>query len=274
MRHALVIGGAGGIGSAVCEALAEAGNPLTIADRNGEAAAALAAALIAKGYAARGEACDAASAAVVGALMTRAEEAQGPVDVLVTMAGVIRNDLLVKVRTGISICRHPFEKHAERAAPFCPACARLWARRRDEFTRGRSSIAGRATPQRNGHEASHGRRRSRPRNTASRLLRGARLIDAGVPNRAEGISGEGRASHSDAASRRAARGRRLRALSGVRRSELHHRPGDHGMRRPKPRAALVRAPLLIFQFRHARLRVGQWFAIGEEIAQTLNQRFV
>src|SRR5262249_50178009 len=98
MRHSLVIGGAGGTCAAVCEALAETGGPVTIADRNGEAAAALAENLAAKGYAARGEDCDASSAAAIELLKERAESKHGPVDVLVTMAGVIRNDLLVKVK--------------------------------------------------------------------------------------------------------------------------------------------------------------------------------
>ncbi|MBX3509564.1 MAG: SDR family oxidoreductase [Hyphomonadaceae bacterium] len=98
MRHSLVIGGAGGIGSAVCAALAETGGPVTVADRNGEAAAAVAQALTAKGHTARGVACDATSPTAVEALKAQAEDAYGPVDVLVTMAGVIRNDLLVKVK--------------------------------------------------------------------------------------------------------------------------------------------------------------------------------
>lgn len=98
MRHSLVIGGAGGIGAAVCEALAEAGHRVSIADRNGEAAATLAAALTTKGYAAHGEACDATSAAEIEALKARVEQAHEPVDILVPMAGVIRNDLLVKVK--------------------------------------------------------------------------------------------------------------------------------------------------------------------------------
>lgn len=98
MRHSLVIGGAGGIGAAVCEALAEAGHRVSIADRNGEAAASLAAALTATGYTAHGEACDATSAAEIEALKARVEELHEPVDILVPMAGVIRNDLLVKVK--------------------------------------------------------------------------------------------------------------------------------------------------------------------------------
>lgn len=98
MRHSLVIGGAGGIGAAVCEALAEAGHRVSIADRNGEAAASLAAALTAKGYTSHGEACDATSATEIEALKARVEQAHEPVDILVPMAGVIRNDLLVKVK--------------------------------------------------------------------------------------------------------------------------------------------------------------------------------
>ncbi len=98
MRHSLVVGGAGGIGAAVCEALAEAGYSVSIADRNGEAATSLAATLTSKGYTAHGETCDASSAADVEALRERIEEERGPVDILVPMAGVIRNDLLVKVK--------------------------------------------------------------------------------------------------------------------------------------------------------------------------------
>jgi 3-oxoacyl-[acyl-carrier protein] reductase len=98
MRHSLVIGGAGGIGAAVCEALAEAGYRVSIADRNSDAASSLAATLTAKGYAAHGESCDASSASDVEALKTRIEKAHEPVDIVVAMAGVIRNDLLVKVK--------------------------------------------------------------------------------------------------------------------------------------------------------------------------------
>ncbi|HRE42366.1 MAG TPA: SDR family oxidoreductase [Terricaulis sp.] len=98
MRHSLVVGGAGGIGAAVCEALAEAGHQVSIADRNTEAAETLATALAAKGHTVHGEGCDATSAAEVEALREHIEAARGPVDILVTMAGVIRNDLLIKVK--------------------------------------------------------------------------------------------------------------------------------------------------------------------------------
>lgn len=98
MRHSLVIGGAGGIGAAVCEAMAEAGYRVTVADRNGDAANALAAELAAKGYAAHAEACDASSADDVHALKARIEAAHEPVEAVVAMAGVIRNDLIVKVK--------------------------------------------------------------------------------------------------------------------------------------------------------------------------------
>ncbi|HVY84889.1 MAG TPA: SDR family oxidoreductase [Caulobacterales bacterium] len=98
MRHSLIIGGAGGIGSAVCEALAEAGHRVTIADRNGEAAVSVAAALVAKGLIAHGEACDATSGTAIEELGARIEREHGPIDILVPMAGVIRNDLLVKVK--------------------------------------------------------------------------------------------------------------------------------------------------------------------------------
>lgn len=98
MRHSLVVGGAGGIGAAVCTALAEAGHRVCIADRNGEAAAAIAKDIAATGRLAYAEACDAVSAADVEALRARIEAAHGPIDILVPMAGVIRNDLLVRVK--------------------------------------------------------------------------------------------------------------------------------------------------------------------------------
>jgi 3-oxoacyl-[acyl-carrier protein] reductase len=96
-RRAVVIGGAGGVGSAICRALAERGEDVLVADFDLDRAEQLAETLRAAGLSASAERCDAASAADVEALRDRAE-GQGPVEILVTLAGVVRNDLLTKVK--------------------------------------------------------------------------------------------------------------------------------------------------------------------------------
>lgn len=80
-RHAIVTGGAEGIGLAIARALAAAGHRVTIADLDGEKARARAAEL---GAGHRGLACDVTDEAQVAALAAGA----GPVDVLVNNAGI------------------------------------------------------------------------------------------------------------------------------------------------------------------------------------------
>ncbi|RYD59703.1 MAG: SDR family oxidoreductase [Sphingomonadales bacterium] len=95
--RSVVIGGGGGLGVAICRALAENGMQVVLADLDGARAQEIAEALRAEELDVLAEQCDAASSADVGALAGRLE-AGGLVDAVVAMAGVVRNDLLVKVK--------------------------------------------------------------------------------------------------------------------------------------------------------------------------------
>jgi 3-oxoacyl-[acyl-carrier protein] reductase len=97
MRRAIVIGGAGGVGGAICRSLAEAGHRIVLADIDSERAEEVAAGLRAEGLDVQAERCDVSSRSEVETLRDRAEAA-GPMGILVTLAGVVRNDLLVKVK--------------------------------------------------------------------------------------------------------------------------------------------------------------------------------
>ncbi len=82
---ALVTGGAGAIGAAICRALAAAGHPCAVADLSLEAAETVAAGLAGAGG--RGVALDVTDPASVEAAVARSETELGPVDVLVSCAG-------------------------------------------------------------------------------------------------------------------------------------------------------------------------------------------
>jgi 3-oxoacyl-[acyl-carrier protein] reductase len=97
MKRGVVIGGGGGLGTAICRALAETGMQVVLADLDGARAEEAAAALRGEGLDLLAASCDAASAEQVEALAARLK-AEGPVDAVVAMAGVVRNDLLVKVK--------------------------------------------------------------------------------------------------------------------------------------------------------------------------------
>lgn len=88
---ALVTGGAGGIGAAVARRLTAEGMAVVVVDRDGAAAAAVAAEL---GPMATGEGVDVTSSVEVDALVARVQEAHGRLDVLVTAAGFARDALL------------------------------------------------------------------------------------------------------------------------------------------------------------------------------------
>lgn len=81
-RVALVTGGAGGIGAAVCQSLAAAGRRVAVADLQGDAAGALARTI--DGLAVRLDVTDPAS---VAAAVRSTEQALGPVDICVNCAG-------------------------------------------------------------------------------------------------------------------------------------------------------------------------------------------
>jgi 2-hydroxycyclohexanecarboxyl-CoA dehydrogenase len=86
-RVALVSGGAGGIGAAVCAALAAQGRAVAVADLDGERAEAVAAQLRDGGHEAVGLALDVTDSAGVSTAVDAARERLGPVGVLVNNAG-------------------------------------------------------------------------------------------------------------------------------------------------------------------------------------------
>ena len=83
-KTAIVTGGAGGIGSAICKRLAEEGVKVGVFDLRGEAAAKVAAGI---GGGAVGQACDITDHAGVAAAVAAFEAKCGPTDILVNNAG-------------------------------------------------------------------------------------------------------------------------------------------------------------------------------------------
>lgn len=90
IRVALVTGGGGGIGSGCAAQLAADGYAVVVADLRGEAAEAKAGALRAEGHQAVAAQVDITDAAACAAMVERAVEAFGRVDVLVNSAGLSR----------------------------------------------------------------------------------------------------------------------------------------------------------------------------------------
>ena len=97
-RVSVVMGGAGGIGNATCRSLALAGQHVIVVDLSAERSEAVAAEIRSTDLSADAEACDATDRAAVDALRERIEARHGTVDVLINLAGVVRNDILVKVK--------------------------------------------------------------------------------------------------------------------------------------------------------------------------------
>ena len=87
-RIAVVIGGSGVLGGAICHGLAEAGAAVAVLGRSPERSAARAAALTADGARAVGIVVEATSPESVDAACRAVEEQLGPVDILVNAAGV------------------------------------------------------------------------------------------------------------------------------------------------------------------------------------------
>ncbi|MBI3991914.1 MAG: SDR family oxidoreductase [Candidatus Lambdaproteobacteria bacterium] len=95
---ALVTGGGGGLGRAVCLALGQTGAHVVANDRDEARAEACAQALQAAGHAASAAAGNVSSAEAVDALKAQIIQRFGRLDILVNMAGNVANDLLVKVK--------------------------------------------------------------------------------------------------------------------------------------------------------------------------------
>jgi NAD(P)-dependent dehydrogenase (short-subunit alcohol dehydrogenase family) len=90
-KIALVTGGARGIGAATCEALAEAGAHVIVADLRPDAAEATAAALREKGLSAESGTLDVTKVASVSALHDLVMARHGSLDILVNNAGTSRS---------------------------------------------------------------------------------------------------------------------------------------------------------------------------------------
>jgi 3-oxoacyl-[acyl-carrier protein] reductase len=91
---ALVTGSTRGIGRAIAEALYAAGSKVAILGRSAEQAGAVAREL---GERAAGFGCDVAQAAQVEAAVAGAEQALGPLTILVNNAGLTRDNLLMRL---------------------------------------------------------------------------------------------------------------------------------------------------------------------------------
>lgn len=90
-RIAAVTGGASGIGAATCARLAADGYDVAVIDMNKEGGDATVKAVAAKGRAAKFYACDVSDAKAVEVVAAAIEKEMGPVEVLVSAAGLIPN---------------------------------------------------------------------------------------------------------------------------------------------------------------------------------------
>jgi 3-oxoacyl-[acyl-carrier protein] reductase len=96
-RTALVTGGGGGLGAAICRRLAEDGLHICVVDIATENAKSVADALATDGLSASAHVCDVASSADVDTLAGEVIQRFGEVSVLVNLAGAVRNAVLSKV---------------------------------------------------------------------------------------------------------------------------------------------------------------------------------
>lgn len=94
---ALVTGAAGGIGRAICDALGRIGMHVVVTDLDGGAAEVLAKELAGQGWATSSAPLDICDRSVVEALVGNIENEQGHLDVVVNLAGTMKNQVLVKV---------------------------------------------------------------------------------------------------------------------------------------------------------------------------------
>ena len=93
----MVTGAAGGLGRAVCKALAGRGHAVLATDVDFERAAAMAAELTSDAAPVVASALDVTDRAAVDAVVARAVDENGRLDIVVNLAGVLRNQLVVKI---------------------------------------------------------------------------------------------------------------------------------------------------------------------------------
>lgn len=96
-RIALVTGGTGGIGTAICKRLADAGCRVATNYRNEEKTQAWLAACESDGYQFTAVKADVADYEQCGALIQEVEDKLGPIDILVNNAGITRDTTLRKM---------------------------------------------------------------------------------------------------------------------------------------------------------------------------------
>ena len=96
-RVAVVTGAGQGIGAAVARAYADEGAKVAVIDMNAEAAAAVAADIVARGGEAIGVACDVADRVGVEAMAAQVTNRWGRIDILVNNAGITRTAMLHKM---------------------------------------------------------------------------------------------------------------------------------------------------------------------------------
>lgn len=124
----LVTGAARGIGAAVARAAFDEGARVVLADRDGDAAGALARTWSADGASARGEALDVTDPAAVDTLFDRIERDWGGVDGVVNVAGVLSHALVVD--TSADDWRRVFAVNADGVFNVSRAAARRMIPRR------------------------------------------------------------------------------------------------------------------------------------------------
>jgi 2-hydroxycyclohexanecarboxyl-CoA dehydrogenase len=91
-RVAVVTGGASGIGEACCRQLAEAGRKVAVLDWSGDAAEGVAEQLRSKGATAMAATVDVSDRAAVDAAYEQVRAELGPIEILVTSAGITGSD--------------------------------------------------------------------------------------------------------------------------------------------------------------------------------------
>ena len=95
---ALVMGGAGGIGAATCRSLAQKGFRVVIGDMDPSRAEEVAKGLQAAGLRAEGVQADVTDRKSVETVVNQILIGTDPIEVLVNMAGILRNDFLAKIK--------------------------------------------------------------------------------------------------------------------------------------------------------------------------------